>query len=111
MWLTQSAAQLSCIAAVPNSSTITLKPGVKNCLSTMFSRSSKQHLLTESFLMRISIGADHRGYNLKQHLVPWLQSKGYDVADEGSSSSDSVDYPDYALKVANKVSSGLTDRG
>jgi ribose 5-phosphate isomerase B len=61
--------------------------------------------------MRISIGADHRGYKLKQELVPWLQSQGYDVADEGPTSTDSVDYPDYALKVANKVSSGQADRG
>jgi ribose 5-phosphate isomerase B len=61
--------------------------------------------------MRISIGADHRGYQLKQHLVTWLQSQGCDVTDEGAASSDSVDYPDYALKVANKVSSGLADRG
>ena len=61
--------------------------------------------------MRISIGAAHRGYKLKQELVPWLQSQGYDVADEGPTSTDSVDYPDYALKVANKVSSGQADRG
>ncbi|HEY2411706.1 MAG TPA: ribose 5-phosphate isomerase B [Pirellulaceae bacterium] len=61
--------------------------------------------------MRISIGADHRGYKLKQQLIPWLQSQGYDVADEGAETTDSVDYPDYALKVANKVSSGQADRG
>jgi ribose 5-phosphate isomerase B len=61
--------------------------------------------------MRISIGADHRGYQLKQQLVPWLKSQGYDVTDEGPASTDSVDYPDYALKVANKVSSGQADRG
>lgn len=61
--------------------------------------------------MRISIGADHRGYQLKQQLVPWLQSQGYEVADEGPATADSVDYPDYALKVAGKVSNGQADRG
>lgn len=61
--------------------------------------------------MRISIGADHRGYNLKEQLIPWLKSAGYEVADEGADSTNSVDYPDYALKVANKVSSDHADRG
>jgi ribose 5-phosphate isomerase B len=61
--------------------------------------------------MRISIGADHRGYKLKQQIIPWLESQGYQVADEGPTSADSVDYPDYALKVANKVASGQADRG
>jgi ribose 5-phosphate isomerase B len=61
--------------------------------------------------MRISIGADHRGYKLKEQLVPWLKSQGYEVTDEGSATADSVDYPDYALKVASKVSSGQADRG
>jgi ribose 5-phosphate isomerase B len=61
--------------------------------------------------MRISIGADHRGYRLKEQLVSWLKSEGYDVTDEGADSTDSVDYPDFALKVANKVSSGQADRG
>src|SRR5205814_7317845 len=40
-----------------------------------------------------------------------LQSQGYYVTDEGAETTDSVDYPDYALKVANKVSSGQADRG
>jgi ribose 5-phosphate isomerase B len=61
--------------------------------------------------MRISIGADHRGYKLKEQLVLWLKSQDFDVTDEGADSTDSVDYPDYALKVANKVSSGQADRG
>lgn len=61
--------------------------------------------------MRISIGADHRGLALKQHLVPWLRSEGYDVTDEGAATTDSVDYPDYAAKVAHKVAHGEADRG
>ena len=61
--------------------------------------------------MRISIGADHRGHALKQRLVPWLRSLGHEVADEGATSADSTDYPDYAAKVAHKVSAGQADRG
>jgi len=61
--------------------------------------------------MRISIAADHRGYHLKQQLVPWLESQGYLVSDEGPETSDAVDYPDFARKVAGKVSSGQADRG
>lgn len=61
--------------------------------------------------MRISIGADHRGVPLKQQLVPWLKSQGFEVVDEGPSATTSVDYPDYAAKVAQKVSNGQADRG
>lgn len=61
--------------------------------------------------MRISVGADHRGFPLKQQLVPWLKSQGHDVTDEGTTQATSVDYPDYAAKVAHKVSNGQADRG
>jgi ribose 5-phosphate isomerase B len=61
--------------------------------------------------MRISIGADHRGYQLKDKLIPWLKAEGYEVTDEGAATTDSVDYPDYAAKVAEKVAHGEADRG
>jgi ribose 5-phosphate isomerase B len=61
--------------------------------------------------MRISIGADHRGHALKQKLIPWLRSLGHDVVDEGAATTDSVDYPDYAAKVAHQVAGGQADRG
>lgn len=61
--------------------------------------------------MRISIGADHRGFPLKERLVPWLKEQGFEVADEGATTTSSVDYPDYAAKVAEKVSHGEADRG
>jgi ribose 5-phosphate isomerase B len=61
--------------------------------------------------MRISIGADHRGYLLKSQLIPWLESEGHEVIDEGSASTDSVDYPDYATKVAQQVSHHAADVG
>jgi ribose 5-phosphate isomerase B len=61
--------------------------------------------------MRIAIGADHRGYQLKDQLVPWLQAQGHEVADEGAVDAASVDYPDFAAHVARRVSGGQADRG
>ena len=51
----------------------------------------------------IPIGADHAGFNLKQALITYLTSKGYEVKDFGCHSEASIDYPDYAHPVANMV--------
>ena len=59
---------------------------------------------------KIIIGADHGGYKLKEELKPFLEQLGYSIEDVGTDSEESVDYPDYAFKVAEKVgnsSSGL----
>jgi len=61
--------------------------------------------------MRISIGSDHRGYHLKGRLITLLRAVGYDVSDEGTQSTESVDYPDFAARVARKVSDHDVDRG
>jgi len=61
--------------------------------------------------MRISIGADHRGFPLKQQLVPWLRSQGHEVADVGTTSDQSTDYPIYASQVARQVAQGQAERG
>lgn len=61
--------------------------------------------------MRIVISADHGGFALKQELVPYLASLGYEVADLGTESGDSVDYPDFAYKVGLAIQSGEADRG
>jgi ribose 5-phosphate isomerase B len=60
---------------------------------------------------RIALGADHGGYSLKENLKPFLQKQGYQVDDCGTHSSESVDYPDFALAVARKVSEGEAWRG
>lgn len=57
------------------------------------------------------MGADHGGYKLKQVLKPFLQKQGYQVDDCGTHSPESVDYPDFAVAVAKKVSSGEAWRG
>lgn len=61
--------------------------------------------------MKVIIGADHGGYELKNHISIWLKHNQYEVEDVGVFSSDSVDYPDIALKVANEVANGNYERG
>lgn len=61
--------------------------------------------------MRVSIGSDHRGYQLKMDLIEQLQQWGHEIADEGSDDDQSVDYPDIAAAVGQKVSRGEAERG
>src|SRR5580658_3901395 len=61
--------------------------------------------------MRIAIGADHAGFTLKNNLRDALRAAGHEVADLGTDSTASTDYPDYALKVARQVASSEADRG
>lgn len=61
--------------------------------------------------MRISIGSDHAGFEQKQVLVDYLVGKGYDVIDRGPDSDDRVDYPDFAVPVAQDVADGAVDYG
>ena len=61
--------------------------------------------------MKIAIGSDHAGYVLKKTVYSWLEKQGHEVNDMGSYSEDSVDYPDYARKVAEAVASGEYDQG
>jgi ribose 5-phosphate isomerase B len=61
--------------------------------------------------MKISLGADHAGYLLKDRIRQYVTERGYQVVDEGTNTSDSVDYPDYALKVAEDVAAGRAERG
>jgi ribose 5-phosphate isomerase B len=53
--------------------------------------------------MKIAIGSDHAGFEYKQALKLSLQSKGLEVLDFGTHSTDSVDYPDFAHPVAHSV--------
>lgn len=61
--------------------------------------------------MRIALGSDHAGFPLKESLRSFVESLGHDVLDLGTHSTESVDYPDYAEKVALAVVSGEADRG
>lgn len=61
--------------------------------------------------MRIAIGGDHRGFELKDQLVAQLSGAGHAVTDLGTHSTDPVDYPDYAAAVADAVAGRKADRG
>ncbi len=61
--------------------------------------------------MRIAIGSDHAGYELKSLLIPWLEEQGHRVTDHGTDSTASVDYPPFCAAVAREVASGRADRG
>ncbi len=61
--------------------------------------------------MRIVVGGDHRGYQLKDVIAEHLRAAGHQVEDVGTHSSESVDYPDVAVAVGSLIQSGAADRG
>ena len=61
--------------------------------------------------MRVAIGSDHAGFELKQHLVGTLKELGHDVDDIGTHSLEPVDYPPICAAVARRVAAGEADRG
>ncbi len=61
--------------------------------------------------MKVAIGADHGGFELKEQIKPLLAELGHDVEDVGCFSLDSVDYPEQAKEVSKMVSDGTVDRG
>lgn len=61
--------------------------------------------------MRVVIGSDHAGFQLKEELVIHLETGGHNVIDVGTDSTEAVDYPDYAAEVARAVVVGTAERG
>ena len=61
--------------------------------------------------MKIAIGADHAGYELKEKIKQRLVQQGVQVTDEGTVSNESVDYPDFARKVGEDVAGKRADLG
>ena len=61
--------------------------------------------------MRIAIGADHAGFDLKQIIAAYLRYHGHEVIDEGTDSDQPVDYPDFAEAVAKTLLVGDAERG
>jgi ribose 5-phosphate isomerase B len=59
----------------------------------------------------IAIASDHGGLELKQLLTKELEAKGFEVLNLGTNSPESVDYPDYANKMADAIKNGQTERG
>jgi len=62
-------------------------------------------------IRRVAIGSDHGGFEAKELLKSFLAGRGYGVTDVGTNGKESVDYPDFAVKVAREVSSGRCERG
>ena len=61
--------------------------------------------------MRIAIGSDHRGYNVKTKVIELVCRLGHEACDVGCDGTESIDYPDIATAVSRKVSAGEVDRG
>lgn len=61
--------------------------------------------------MRIAMGCDHNGYELKETLRKHLESQGHQVTDYGAFSTEPVDYPDIGFQVAQGVAQGQQERG
>ena len=61
--------------------------------------------------MRVAIGSDHAGFELKENLKAYLGELGHEVADVGTDSTEPVDYPLYCVKVGHAVANGEADRG
>src|SRR6476469_1755663 len=61
--------------------------------------------------MKIALAADHAGFEEKEHLKSTLQDLGIEFEDFGTTSTASVDYPDYAKKVGEAVASGEVEQG
>lgn len=62
-------------------------------------------------IKNIAIGADHAGVEYKRQLIEYLEGKGYRIINVGTNTADSVDYPVYAKKVCDEVTSGRADTG
>ena len=65
----------------------------------------------KSIFKKICIASDHAGFNLKNHILDFLINRNFSIIDLVPSSSDSVDYPDYARKVSMRIRSKKSDVG
>ncbi|MFP3981116.1 MAG: ribose 5-phosphate isomerase B [Desulfobacterales bacterium] len=59
----------------------------------------------------VALGCDHAGYELKETVKGYLDTLGFEVADFGTDSEASVDYPDFGIRVARSIDKGEYDRG
>jgi len=80
-------------------------------LANSGSRQESSNRLTSGPIMKIAIGSDHAGLELKEKVKSLLKKKNIEVLDFGTNSKESVDYSDYGLKVAQAVVSGQADKG
>ena len=62
-------------------------------------------------MKKIAIASDHGGFDLKKNVISSLQNKGLEIEDFGPSNTDSVDYPDYGIKIAHAILEQRVERG
>ena len=62
-------------------------------------------------MKKIAIASDHGGFDLKNSVIGILRDKGFEIDDLGTSSADSVDYPDYGIKLAKAIVEQKVERG
>jgi len=89
---------------------------VQNVVSGLYSStkpegSVESDINTQDNVKRVAIGSDHGGFEAKEVLKDYIKTLGYRITDVGTDSKESVDYPDFAEKVAKKVASGECERG
>jgi len=78
-----------------------------NLLDCVLTRDTQKRYHT----VRISVGSDHAGFDLKQHLIAFLQAQGYEIVDCGTDSDESVDYPEFCANAGRAVVRGEADFG
>ena len=79
--------------------------------STAVANSDTDEINLQDNVRRVAVGSDHGGFDVKEKIKTFLGRLGYRVTDVGTYSKDSVDYPDFAEKVAKKVANGDCERG
>jgi ribose 5-phosphate isomerase B len=84
---------------------------VASARSLLYHRSLPQSSISGDSQMKIALASDHAGFAEKERLKPLLHELGLEVEDLGTVSEASVDYPDYARKVAEEVAQRRVDQG
>ncbi len=83
----------------------------KKCFNEIYNLISKINFKNLSEETMIGIGSDHGGFNLKNEIIKYLEQNNISFKDYGTYSTEAVDYPVYAKKVANDVANGTLDKG
>lgn len=83
----------------------------KQCFNEIYNLISKINFKNLSEETMIGIGSDHGGFNLKNEIIKYLEQNNISFKDYGTYSTEAVDYPVYAKKVANDVANGTLNKG
>ncbi len=90
---------------------LTCRDQIEQGIASLLRHLQQRSCPAEGARAEVALGADHRGFDLKESLKAHLQAQGLSVTDFGPGSAESVDYTDYARLVGQSVSQGLSRRG